>query len=58
MIIERADCGLAIEPENDAQLAEVVVRLAKEPDLAKQLGENGRQFVVENYDREKLAWMY
>ena len=57
-IVERAGCGVAIEPENDRELAAAVERLAKDPQLTRELGENGRRYVVENYDREKLARKY
>jgi glycosyltransferase involved in cell wall biosynthesis len=57
-IVKRADCGLAIEPENDLELTEAVVKLADNPKLVEKLGNNGRRFVAENYDRGKLAEMY
>ena len=57
-IVKQADCGLAIEPENDLELTEAVVKLADNPKLVEKLGNNGRRFVAENYDRGKLAEMY
>ncbi len=54
-IAEEAGCGLAIEPENPAALADAVRRLAADPALAGEMGRRGRRFVVERYDRSKLA---
>jgi glycosyltransferase involved in cell wall biosynthesis len=54
-LIEEAGCGQAIEPENAAELAEAVRRFADHPDLARRMGQRGRQVVAEVYDRTKLA---
>jgi len=57
-IIEKAKSGLCIEPENHQQLAEAVLRLYNDPELSESLGRNGRQFVKDNFDRDKLADTY
>lgn len=57
-IIEEANCGLCIEPENHHQLAEAVLRLYNNPELSERLSRNGRRFVKNNFDREKLAETY
>jgi glycosyltransferase involved in cell wall biosynthesis len=54
-IVEAAGAGLCIEPENDEELAEAVRKLATEPAHARALGEAGRRYVVDNYDRRRLA---
>lgn len=54
-IVEAAACGLCIEPENAGALAEALVKLADDAGLLSALGENGRKFVVGNYDRQSLA---
>ena len=54
-IVEAAGAGLCIEPENDEELAEAVRQLASDPARARTLGENGRHYVEENYDRRRLA---
>ncbi len=56
--IEGADCGIFIEPENADQLADVVVRLAEDPELAVRLGRAGRRCVSERYGRGALADRY
>lgn len=57
-IIDEANCGLCIEPENHHQLAEAVLRLYNDPKLSESLGRNGRRFVKKNFDRDKLAKNY
>ncbi|MBU4259823.1 MAG: glycosyltransferase family 4 protein [Proteobacteria bacterium] len=57
-IIEKAKSGLCIEPENHQQLAEAVLRLYNDPKLSESLGRNGRRFVKDNFDRDKLAETY
>ena len=57
-IIENAKSGLCIEPENSEQLAEVVLKLFKNKDFALELGENGRSYVSEYFDRKVIAKRY
>ena len=57
-IIENARSGICIEPENSQQLAEVILRLFRDKDLVAELGENGRQYVAEHFDRKELARRY
>ncbi|MFV9510480.1 glycosyltransferase family 4 protein [Tepidibacillus sp. LV47] len=54
-LIERSGGGICVEPENAKEVAEAVLRLAKNPELKKQLGKNGRRFVKEYYDREVIV---
>lgn len=57
-IIEKADCGICIEPENKEELARAVERLADSDGMSARLGENGLRFVRKFYNREKLAMKY
>jgi len=57
-IIERGECGLCIEPENETQLADAVLKLYENEKFSKRLGLNGKRFAMDNYDREKLAERY
>jgi glycosyltransferase involved in cell wall biosynthesis len=57
-IIETARSGLCIEPQNAAALARCVAELADKPELCKELGQNGRGYVTEYYDRRVLAAKY
>jgi glycosyltransferase involved in cell wall biosynthesis len=57
-IIEVGNCGICIEPESHEELARAITDLYNNPKLSKKLGENGRQFVEKNFNREKLAQDY
>jgi len=57
-ILRAAECGVLVEPENAAQLAEAVKRLQADPDRCRQLGENGRAFAERFYNRDGLAQEY
>ena len=54
-IVARANAGMHIEPENDAELVSAVERLADDRQLYQQLCANGRQFVLSEYSRDDLA---
>jgi glycosyltransferase involved in cell wall biosynthesis len=54
-IVESSGGGVCIEPENDAELAEAVLALARDRGRATALGQSGRAYVEQNYDRRRLA---
>jgi glycosyltransferase involved in cell wall biosynthesis len=53
--IDRADAGLYFEPEDVTDLAKRMLQMACEPELIKQKGQNGRNYVVEHFNRNKIA---
>ena len=57
-IIRAAEAGFCIEPENNHELAERVLELYRNRDLAAKLGTNGRRHAAEHYDRTVLARRY
>jgi colanic acid biosynthesis glycosyl transferase WcaI len=57
-IIEAAGAGIAVEPENAAQLVAAVKRLYANPDLAARMGCNGYTYLCAHHDRQKLARAY
>jgi colanic acid biosynthesis glycosyl transferase WcaI len=57
-IVEGAEAGLAIEPENWQALVKAVKRLQGNRALAVQLGQNGRKYIVENLSRRSTAEKY
>lgn len=61
-ICERYDCGICVDPENIDDITEAIEYLLRNPDIAKQMGENGRRAVhqVFNWDVEeqKLLNLY
>jgi len=54
-VLETAEAGVFIEPENAAQMAQAILQLKSEPDRLRRYGENGRRFVEANYSRQRLA---
>lgn len=57
-IVEQAEGGVAFAPEDAASLAEAIVAMARDPAAARRLGENGRQYVLANFDRQRMAETY
>ena len=54
-LVEKAGCGLVVEPENARAVQQAVEKLAANPALATRLGESGRRYVVEHFDRNDQA---
>ncbi|MCB9641618.1 MAG: glycosyltransferase family 4 protein [Myxococcales bacterium] len=57
-LIRDAQAGICIEPENAEELTAAVLKLADDPALCRQFGQNGRQYIQEHFDRKKLAETY
>ena len=53
-----AGCGLCIEPENEVELVDAVLRLSADRSLCERLGNAGRDHVVRHYSRDELARDY
>lgn len=49
-IIEGNECGLCVDPLDPKAIAAAIDYLAKNPDLARRMGEHGRQAVVNKYN--------
>ena len=54
-LIESANAGICIEPENEKEMAEAILKLYNDRELRDQLGDNGREYIEENYDRKKIT---
>jgi glycosyltransferase involved in cell wall biosynthesis len=57
-IVERAQAGIFIEPENPQALIDVILRLRVDRELREALGQNGRRYIVERYSRQRTAAAY
>lgn len=55
LFVEEGDCVHHVEPEDADSLATGVMRLYQDPAYRTKLGENGRKYVAEFFDREKIA---
>jgi colanic acid biosynthesis glycosyl transferase WcaI len=57
-LVERARCGLLVEPEQPEALAEAIEQLAGDTELCRQLGENGRRYAERHCDRRACTAAY
>jgi glycosyltransferase involved in cell wall biosynthesis len=55
LFIHQANAGIYFEPENAGKLAEAVRSLVSNQELSTLFGENGRVYVNEHFNREKIA---
>jgi len=54
-IVLAARCGVALEPENDQQLFEILDLMESDRQSTREMGCRGRQFVTEHFSRDVLA---
>jgi glycosyltransferase involved in cell wall biosynthesis len=58
IVVDEAKAGIFVEPENPQQLRKAILTLYQDPQKRSQLGNNGRVFVEQFYNREMLANAY
>jgi len=52
-VVEPSRCGLIVDPAKSEEIARAMEHLIEHPQEAKQMGENGRRAVLEQYNWEK-----
>ena len=57
-VIEKADCGLYVEPSDHVQLAKNILKLSQDKKNINRLGDNGRQYVEKHFNRSKQAILF
>ncbi len=57
-LMEEAGAGIAITPEDDAELAAAIERLADNRALGREIGAAAETFVRAQFDRQRLAHAY
>jgi colanic acid biosynthesis glycosyl transferase WcaI len=57
-VMEEANAGIFVTPEDPAALADAVIRLAADHALCESLGRNGRQHVLQHFSRQNTAKLY
>jgi colanic acid biosynthesis glycosyl transferase WcaI len=57
-LLNEAQCGLCVEPENPQALADGILKLYHDGILRIEMGKRGRDFVVEKYSRHVAAMQY
>jgi glycosyltransferase involved in cell wall biosynthesis len=50
-LIESSQGGVFVKPADDAMLAQKILGLARNPEQAKEMGANAREYLVKNLDR-------
>jgi glycosyltransferase involved in cell wall biosynthesis len=58
LFINEGNCGLAFEPENPEDLAKKILVLYNDRKLLQKLGENGRNYVMEKFNRDNIAKVF
>ena len=54
-LIQEADCGICVGPEDPKALADAILKLAEDPELRRQLGRRGREHVVREMSLSKVV---
>ena len=54
-ILKNANCGFFMTPEDENSLIENIDKLQSDKDLLNSMGKNGYNFVINRYNRSKLA---
>lgn len=57
-ILEDANAGIAIEPENPTALTNAIQRLYENRGLGDLMGQQGRKYIVKNFSRASTAQKY
>jgi len=57
-VMEQANAGIFIPPEDSRELVQAIVRLAADPALCESLGRNGRRHVLQCFSRQQTARLY
>jgi len=57
-IIEEANAGIVIEPENPDALVAAIQQLNGNRDLGRSMGYQGRDYIVKNFSRARTAHKY
>jgi glycosyltransferase involved in cell wall biosynthesis len=55
LFIDEGKCGFAFIPEDAKDLAEKVLMILNSPELIKEFGNNGRNYVQEKFNRNLIA---
>jgi colanic acid biosynthesis glycosyl transferase WcaI len=57
-LVEAADCGMSVPPEDPLSLAWAIRDLARQPEKLQSYGANGRRYVEQHLDRRRLTGRY
>ena len=54
-LIQEANCGICVGPEDPKALADAILKLAEDPELRRRLGRRGREYVVREMSLKKAV---
>jgi glycosyltransferase involved in cell wall biosynthesis len=54
-LIDQAECGIVVEPEDAGAMHQAVEKLAADPALARRLGQSGRKYAIRHFERKDIA---
>jgi len=57
-IVDDANAGVFVEPQNSAALQDAILHLSSHPRLCIALGENGRKYILQKFTRQQTAESY
>jgi len=57
-LIRESGGGMCVAPENPQALADALLSLYQQPHTAKEMGEKGRQYMIQHYDRQQIMSNY
>lgn len=57
-LVEKAQCGIYVEPENAKDIADKLKAIYTQAERLKEMGENGYKYAKQYFDREILAEEY
>lgn len=58
LIIKKAKCGIVTESGNINKIVKTIIKLKNNPELRKEMGIRGRQFLLEKMNLEKTVVVY
>lgn len=58
LLVQNFRCGIWVEPENPLALAEAILSLYQDPEIAGEMGIRGREAAVTNFSRKVAANKY
>jgi glycosyltransferase involved in cell wall biosynthesis len=54
-IVDNAQAGICVEPENPRAMVDAILKLCADPSLCRLLGQNGRRYVTQHFDRAQVV---
>lgn len=55
ILVEKAQAGICVEPGDPQAMADAILRLYRDREYQERLGQNGRNYVLEHFDRRKIT---